>query len=93
MGVEWGNKYRISSWLAAELNAAVTRGRFDSSAAPDDLGCGDAAPAHLCAQDVGIVGRYIPNSPSNVIDGGFTAQRESGLFGAVHARTSAPPPW
>jgi TonB dependent receptor/TonB-dependent Receptor Plug Domain len=85
-GIEWGNKYHFNSWLAAELNAAVTRARFDSSGDPDDLGCGDAAPIHPCTQNIGIVGRYIPNSPTNVIEAGVTAQRESGLFGAVHAR-------
>ena len=85
-GIEWGNTYHINSWLAADLNAAFTRARFDHDAEPDDLGCGDAAPSQLCAQPIGIVGRYIPNSPTNVIDAGLTAQRESGFFGAVRAR-------
>jgi outer membrane receptor protein involved in Fe transport len=85
-GVEWGNTYHINSWLSAELNAAFTRARFDHNAAPDDLGCSDAAPSHPCLEDIGIVGRYIPNSPTNVIDAGLTAQRESGLFGALRAR-------
>jgi len=35
---------------------------------------------------IGIVGRYIPNSPTNVIDAGLTARRESGWFGALRAR-------
>ena len=35
---------------------------------------------------VGIVGRHIPNSPTNVIDAGLTAHRESGWFGALRAR-------
>jgi hypothetical protein len=65
-GIEWSNTYRFNSWLAADLNTAFTRARFDSS-----------APA---------VGRYVPNSPTNVIDAGLTAQRESGWFGSVHAR-------
>jgi TonB-dependent receptor-like protein len=65
-GIEWSNTYRFNSWLAADLNAAFTRARFDSS-----------TPA---------VGRYVPNSPTNVIDAGLTAQRESGWFGSVHAR-------
>jgi outer membrane receptor protein involved in Fe transport len=85
-GVEWGNTYHFNSWLAAELNAAFTRARFDHDAAPDDLGCGDAAASRPCAQSVGIVGKYIPNSPTHVIDAGLTAQRESGLFGALRAR-------
>jgi hypothetical protein len=85
-GIEWGNHYRINSWLAAEFNAAFTKARFDSNAAPDDLGCGDAAPSHPCAAPIGIVGRYIPNSPTNVIDAGLTAHRESGWFGALRAR-------
>ncbi|MEP6549450.1 MAG: TonB-dependent receptor [Gammaproteobacteria bacterium] len=85
-GIEWGNTYRINSWLAADLNAAFTRARFDRNADPDDMGCGDAASSHPCAQDIAIVGRYIPNSPTNVVDAGLTAQRESGWFGAVRAR-------
>jgi hypothetical protein len=85
-GIEWGNRYRINTWLAAELNAAFTKARFDSDAEPDDLGCGDAAPSHPCAAPIGIVGRYIPNSPTNVIDAGLTARRESGWFGALRAR-------
>ena len=32
------------------------------------------------------MGRYIPNSPTNVIDASLTAQRESGWFGALRAR-------
>jgi outer membrane receptor protein involved in Fe transport len=85
-GVEWGNTYRINSWLAADFNAAWTKARFDSNASPDDLGCGDAAPSHPCVTPVAIVGRYIPNSPTNVIDAGLTAHRESGWFGALRAR-------
>jgi hypothetical protein len=85
-GIEWGNKYHFNSWLAADFNAAFTRARFDSDAEPDDLGCGDAAPSHPCATPIGIVGRYVPNSPTNVIDAGLTAHRESGWFGALRAR-------
>lgn len=85
-GVEWGNTYHINRWLSAQLNAAFTKARFDQNAAPDDLGCADAAPTHPCVQPIGIVGRYIPNSPTNVIDAALTAQRESGLFGALRAR-------
>jgi hypothetical protein len=32
------------------------------------------------------VGRYIPNSPTNVIDAGLSAQRPSGWFGALRVR-------
>jgi hypothetical protein len=85
-GIEWGNTYHINRWLAAEFNAAITRARFDSDASTDDLGCGDADPAHPCKPPIGIVGRYIPNSPTNVIDAGLTAHRESGWFGALRAR-------
>jgi TonB dependent receptor/TonB-dependent Receptor Plug Domain len=85
-GIEWSNTYHVNDWLTAELNAAFTRARFDSDASADDLGCADASPLHPCTQPIGIVGRYIPNSPTNVIDAGLTAQRESGWFGALRAR-------
>jgi len=85
-GIEWSNQYHVNRWLSAELNAAVTRARFDQNAAADDLGCSDAAAGHPCAQPIGIIGRSVPNSPSNVIDAGLTAQRESGWFGALRAR-------
>jgi len=85
-GVEWGNTYHINSWLGAEFNAAFTKARFDSDSDPDDLGCADAAPSHPCATAIGIVGRYIPNSPTNVMDAALTAHRESGWFGALRAR-------
>jgi outer membrane receptor protein involved in Fe transport len=85
-GIEWGNIYHINRWLAADFNAAFTRARFDGNSAPDDLGCSYAAASHPCSQPFGIVGRYIPNSPSNVIDAGLSAQRETGWFGAVRAR-------
>ena len=85
-GVEWGNTYHFNSWLAAELNAAVTKSRFDGDAAPDDLGCADAAPSHPCAASISIVGRYIPNSPASVIDAGLTARHPSGWFGSLRAR-------
>jgi hypothetical protein len=86
IGVEWGNRYHINAWLSAELNAAVTRARFDQDASPDDLGCSDAAPSHPCAGRIDIVGRYVPNSPTDVIDAAITAQRDSGWFGALRAR-------
>jgi hypothetical protein len=85
-GIEWGNVYHINSWLSAELNAAFTRARFDANADPDDLGCGDAAASHACAPPVSIVGRYVPNSPTNVINAGLTANHPSGWFGALRAR-------
>jgi hypothetical protein len=86
VGIEWGNTYRFNGWLSASLNASVTRARFDGNAAPDDLGCGTAAASNPCVHPIGIVGRYVPNSPTNVIDAGLTAQRESGFFGALRAR-------
>jgi len=85
-GIEWGNTYHVNSWLSAQFNAAFTRARFDRNAAPDDLGCGNASPTHPCTQPIAIVGRYVPNSPTNVIDAGLTAQRETGWFGALRAR-------
>jgi hypothetical protein len=85
-GIEWGNTYHFNDWLSAELNTAFTRARFDRNSAPDDLGCAAAAPSNPCAVPIGIVGRYIPNSPTNVTDLGLTAQRDSGWFGALRAR-------
>jgi hypothetical protein len=85
-GLEWGNAYHFNDWLAAELNTAFTRARFDHDAPPDDLGCANAAPSNPCAQRVGFIGRYIPNSPTNVTDAALTAQRDAGWFGAVRAR-------
>jgi outer membrane receptor protein involved in Fe transport len=85
-GVEWSNTFHFNRWISADLNAAFTRGRFDHDVPPDDLGCGDAAPSHPCPQPIAITGRYIPNSPTNVIDAGLTAQSPWGWFGAVRAR-------
>ena len=85
-GIEWGNSYRINDWLRADLNAAFSRARFDHDVSPDDLGCGDAAASRPCTQAIAITGRYIPNSPTNVIDAGLTAQHPSGWFGSLRAR-------
>jgi outer membrane receptor protein involved in Fe transport len=85
-GIEWGNTYQINDWLHADLNAAFSRARFDRNVDPDDLGCGDAAPSHPCTQDFAITGRYVPNSPTNVIDVGLTAEHPSGWFGSIRAR-------
>jgi TonB-dependent Receptor Plug Domain len=85
-GIEWASTYHLNEWLSAEFNTAFTRARFDRNAAPDTLGCGDAAPTNPCALPVGIVGRYIPNSPTNVTDAALIAQRDSGWFGALRAR-------
>jgi len=85
-GIEWGNMLRLTKWLHADVNAAFSRARFNENVPPDDLGCGAAAPSHPCEQPIAITGRYIPNSPTNVIDAGLTAQRDSGWFGAVRAR-------
>ncbi len=70
-GIEWGNTYQINNWLRADLNAAFSRARFDRNVDPDDLGCGDAAPSNPCTQNIAITGKYVPNSPTNVIDAGF----------------------
>jgi hypothetical protein len=85
-GIEWGNTYHINEWLSAELNTAFTRARFDHNAAPNTLGCSDAAPTNPCTLPIGIVGRHVPNSPTNVTDFRLTAQRDSGWFGALRAR-------
>jgi hypothetical protein len=85
-GIEWGNTFRINPWLHADFNAAVSRARFDDNVSPDDLGCGGAAASHPCTQSIGITGRYIPNSPTNVIDAGIAAQHPSGWFGTLKAR-------
>ncbi len=49
-------------------------------------GCSEAAASHPCLQPVAIVGRYIPNSPTNVIDAALTARPASGWFGVLRAR-------
>ncbi len=86
-GIEWGNTFRITRWLSGDVNAAFSHGRFDHDVPADDLGCGDAAPSHPCAQPIAVTGRYIPNSPTNVIDAGLTASEgASGWFGALRAR-------
>jgi outer membrane receptor protein involved in Fe transport len=85
-GIEWGNTFRINDWLNADLNAAFSRARFDKNVEPDDTGCGDAAVGFACTQAPAIVGRYIPNSPTNVIDAGLTALRPAGWFGSIRAR-------
>jgi outer membrane receptor protein involved in Fe transport len=68
------------------LNAYHSRARFDHGVDPDDLSCGDAAPSHPCTQDFAITGRYMPNSPTNVIDAGLTAEHPSGWFGSIRTR-------
>ncbi len=85
-GIEWSNRYRLNGWLAADFNTAFSRARFDQNTPPDDLGCADAAPSHPCALPIAITGRYIPNSPTNVMDAGLTAQHPTGWFGALRAR-------
>jgi outer membrane receptor protein involved in Fe transport len=85
-GMEWSNRWPINQWLSADFNAAVSRGRFDQNVPPDDLGCAAAAASHPCAQPIAITGRYIPNSPTNVLDAGLTAQSARGWFAALRAR-------
>ncbi len=85
-GIEWGNIFAINDLLHADLNAAFSRARFDRNVEADDTGCGGAAIGFLCTQVPAIVGRYIPNSPTNVIDAGLTAKHPSGWFGSVRAR-------
>jgi hypothetical protein len=85
-GIEWSNVVHINPWLGADLNAAFSRARFDRNVSPDDLGCGNAAPAYPCLTNIAVTGRYIPNSPTNVIDAGITAGHPSGWFGSVRLR-------
>jgi hypothetical protein len=85
-GIEWGNTLRINPWLSADLNAAFSRARFDQNTPPDDLGCSDTSPSYPCTQTMAITGRYIPNSPTNVVDAGLTAQYPSGWFGSLRMR-------
>jgi len=40
---------------------------------------------------IAIVGRYIPNSPTNVIDASITAGRGVGWFGLVEGRRESGP--
>ena len=70
-GVEWGNVFRFNRWLSADLNGAFSRARFDHDVEPDGPGGR---------------GRYVPNSPTNVMDAGLTAQHPTGWFGTVRAR-------
>jgi outer membrane receptor protein involved in Fe transport len=86
IGVDWGNTIHFNDWLSANLNAAFTQARFDQNSPADDLGCSTAAASHPCASPPAIVGRYIPNSPTNVIDAAMTASHETGWFGSVRAR-------
>jgi outer membrane receptor protein involved in Fe transport len=85
-GIEWGNIWRINRWLRADLNAAFSHARFDRNVDPDDLGCGDASPASPCPRAIAITGRYVPNSPTNVIDAGVTAEHPLGWFGTLRGR-------
>lgn len=85
-GLEWGNTFRINDWLHADVNAAFSRARFDHDVDLDDAGCGDAAAGFGCVVTPAITGRYIPNSPTNVVDAGLTAHHPSGWFGSIRAR-------
>ena len=86
-GVELGNRFHFNNWLSGDVNASFTRARFDSPTPPDDLGCGDAdGTGHACLTTPAYVGRYIPNSPTTVVDAGLSMVRPSGWFGSVRAR-------
>jgi len=85
-GIEWSNAYKFNNWLNADFNAAFSRARFDQNVNADDTGCGDAAIGFACTQVPAIIGRYIPNSPTSVIDAGLTAQHPSGWFNSIRAR-------
>jgi TonB dependent receptor/TonB-dependent Receptor Plug Domain len=85
-GIELRELYHINTWLSTELNAAFTRARFDSDSLRDDLGCGDAAASHPCASPINIAGRYVPNSPTSVVEAAVTAHRPSGWLGSLRLR-------
>ena len=85
-GIEWGNTFRVSQWVYADLNATFARARFDHNVPPDDLGCGEAAPSYPCRQPIAITGRHIPSSPTNIIEAGLTAVHPSGWFGSLRLR-------
>jgi outer membrane receptor protein involved in Fe transport len=86
-GVEISNKFYFTEWLTGDLNGAITRGRFDKPAEADDVGCGDGAAAGFpCTNPPAYVGRYIPNSPTRVVDFGLTAQSPAGWFGSIRGR-------
>jgi outer membrane receptor protein involved in Fe transport len=86
-GIEISNKFYFTDWLTGDLNGAFTRGRFDKSTEPDDVGCADGAAAGFpCVNPPAYVGRYIPNSPTRVIDFGLTAQSPAGWFSSLRGR-------
>ncbi len=87
-GVEWSNMFRFTDWLSGDLNASFTRARFDSAdPGGDDVGCGDGADAGFpCANAPNYIGRYIPNSPTGVLDAGLNMALPSGFFGNLRAR-------
>jgi len=85
-GIEWGNTVQFNRWLAGDLNAAFSRARFDQNVPPDTLGCALAAPSNPCVGIAPASGRYVPNSPTNVIDAGVTALGDGGWYGTLRAR-------
>lgn len=84
--VQWGSTFRFNRWLYADLHTAFSRARFDHNVAPDDLGCGNASPSYPCTHSIAITGRYILNSPTNVIDAGLRAVHPSGWFDPLRMR-------
>lgn len=75
-GIEWSNKYHFNNWVTGDLNVAETRGRFKEFVS-DDLGI----PGGV---DYG--GKYIPNSPQDVVNAGITVQNPTGWFGSFWVR-------
>jgi len=92
-GFEWENTFRVNQWVHADLNAAFARARFDHNVSPDDLGCREASASYPCTQPIAITGRYIPNSPTSVIEAGLTAVHPSGWFGSLRVRHFGESPW
>jgi hypothetical protein len=65
----------------------MTRGVTRSGENPDTLAATPLTrpPGYGCVVTPEIVGRHIPNSPTNVIDAGLTAEHPSGWFGSIRA--------
>jgi hypothetical protein len=59
--------------------------RYQAIATKCNLG-GAVGRVFIRTQDIAITGRYIPNSPTNVVGGGFTAGSPRGVSGSIRAR-------
>lgn len=73
-GVEVSERVQLADAWHLDVHGAYSLGLFDQPAPADDLGCGDADPAHPCRVTPAIVGREIPNSPHIILSGALTHQ-------------------